>query len=82
MGFKWSRESADDLQVAQFLGADVHQEVFALCIIAIQSLDGILHRRRQLAVRATKLLEQHVAELRIGLVDAHGVHQFFYMVVH
>jgi hypothetical protein len=38
-------ERADDLQVAQFLGADVHQEILAVRIVAIQALDGMLHRR-------------------------------------
>ena len=77
-----SRERADDLQMAQFLGADVHQKVFALWVVAVQPLNGILHRGGEFAVGAAELLEQHVAELRIGLIDTHGVHQLFHVVIH
>ena len=77
-----ARERADDLQVAQLLGADVHQQILALRIVAIQTLNGILHRRGELAVCAAELLEQHVAKSRIGFVDAHGVHQLLHVVIH
>ena len=73
---------ADDLQMAQFLGADVHQQVFALRILAIEALDRILHRGGELAVGAAELLEQHIAETRIRLVDADGVHQLLDVVIH
>ena len=75
-------EAADDLQMAQLLGADVHQQVFALRILAIEALDGILHGRGELAVGAAELLEQHVAEPRIGLVDPHRVHEFLDVMIH
>ena len=75
-------QRADDFQVAEFLGADIHQQVFAPRIVAIKSLDRILHRRRELAIRAAELLQQHVAELRIRLVDANRVHKLFDVMVH
>ena len=68
--------------MAEFLGADVHQEVFAIWIFAIEALDRVLHRRRELAVGAAELLKQHIAELRIGLVDADGVHKLFDVMIH
>ncbi len=68
--------------MAQLLGADVHQKVFALRILAIEPLDRILHRRGELAVGAAELLEQHVAEARVGLVDADGVHELLDVVIH
>ena len=49
--------------MAQFLGADVHQEILAPRIVAIQALDGILHRRGELAVRTAELLEEHFPNL-------------------
>ena len=75
-------EAAYDLEVAQLLGADVHEQVFALRILAIEPLDRILHRRRELAVRAAELLEQHVAEARIGLVDSDRVHELLDVMIH
>src|SRR6185295_12580526 len=63
-------------------GADIHQQVFPLEVVAIQSLYRILHRRGELAVGAAELFEQHVAECRIGRVDAHGVHQLLHVVIH
>ena len=75
-------ERADDLQVAQFFGADVHQQILALRIVAIQTLNGVLHRRGELAVGAAELLEQHVAESRIRFVNADGVHQLLHVVIH
>ena len=75
-------ETADDLEMAQLLGADVHEQVFALRVLAIESLDRILHRRGELAVGAAELLQQHVAEARIGLVDPDGVHELLDVVIH
>ena len=43
---------------------------------------GVLHRRGQFAVGAAELLQQHVAEARVGLVDADGVHQLLDVVIH
>jgi hypothetical protein len=45
-------EGADDFEMAKFFGADVHQQVFAIRIFAIQPLYRILHRGREFAVRA------------------------------
>ena len=59
-------ERADDLQVAEFLGADVHQQVFARGIFAIEALDGVLHGGGEFAVGAAELLQQHIAERGIG----------------
>jgi len=41
-----------------------------------------LHCRRELAVRAAELFEQHVAERGVRLVDPNGVHKLFDVVVH
>ena len=75
-------QGADDFQMAQFFGADVHQQVFAVWIVAVESLNGILHRSGKFAVSAAELFEQHIAEARIGRSDIHRVHQFLYVVVH
>ena len=75
-------QRADDLQMAELLGADIHQQVLALGIVAIDALDGILHRRRELAIGAAELLQQHIAEARIGFVDPDGVHELFNVVIH
>src|SRR5688572_11982634 len=76
------RQSADDLEVAELLGADVHQQVFPFRILAVQALNGVLHGGRELSVRAAELFEQHVSELRVRSVDTDGVHQFLHVVVH
>ena len=73
---------ADDLEMAELLGADVHQQVLALRILAVQSLNRVLHRGGELAVSAAELFQQHVAELRVRRIDANRVHEFFHMVVH
>ncbi len=72
-----ARQRADDLQVAQLLGADVHQQILALRIVAVQSLNRILHRGGELAVGAAELFEQHVAEPRIGLASTRTVYISF-----
>ena len=60
-----ARQRADDLEVAEFLRPNVHQEIFSLRVFAIQALDRVLHGGGKLAVGAAELLEQHVAELGI-----------------
>ena len=75
-------KAADDLKVAEFLGSDIHQEVFAVGIFAIQALDRVLHRRCEFAVGTAELLKQHVAETRIRFVDANGVHELFDVMIH
>ena len=57
-------ERADDLQMTQLFGADIHQQIFALRVIAVQALNGILHGGSKFAVGAAELLQQHVAESR------------------
>ena len=77
-----SGQGADDLQMTQFLGADVHEQVFTLKIITVKALNGILHGCGKFTVGATELLQQHVAKARIGCAYVNGVHQFLNMVIH
>ncbi|MET4799686.1 hypothetical protein ABIA96_002253 [Bradyrhizobium sp. LB11.1] len=77
-----AREGADDFEMAQFLGADIHQKILAVRIFAIETLDGILHGGRQLAVGPAELLQQHVAEPRIGLVDPDCEHELLDVMIH
>ena len=62
--------------------ADVHQEILAVRIFAIQTLNGILHCRGEFAVGTSELFEEHIAKTRIRLVDANGVHKFFDVMIH
>ncbi len=39
-----ARQRSDDLQMAEFLGADVHQQIFAGGVFAIEALHRVLHR--------------------------------------
>src|ERR1700733_7735852 len=75
-------QAAHNFEMTQLFGADVHQQVFALGVVAIQALNRILHGSGQFTVSTSELFEQHVAKLRIGRADLHGVHQFLNMVVH
>src|SRR4051812_47426390 len=75
-------ESANNFEMAEFFGADIHQQVFASHILAIQTLDGVLHRGGEFPVRAAKLLQEHLSETGVRSADIHGVHQFFYVVIH
>ena len=75
-------QGADDFEMAEFFGADIHQQVLALRILAVEPLDRILHRRGEFAVGAAELFQQHIAEARIGFVDTDGVHEFLDVVVH
>jgi hypothetical protein len=68
--------------MAELLGADVHQKVFAVWIFAIEALDRVLHRRRELAIGTAELLKQHIAELWIRLIDTDGVHKLFDVMIH
>ena len=61
------RQMPYDFQMTELLGSDVHEQVLAIRILAIEALDRILHGSGQLAIRAAELLEQHVSEARIGL---------------
>ena len=73
---------ADDLEMAEFLGADIHENVFSRSVIAVEPLNGVLHRRSEFAVSAAELFEEHVAEPRIGLVHTNGVHELLDVMVH
>jgi hypothetical protein len=75
-------ERPDHFQVAEFLRPDVHQEVFAFRVVAVEPLHGILHGGGKFSVCAAELFKEHIAESRIGYTDADGVHQLFDMVVH
>ena len=61
------RQRADDFQVAELLGADVHEQILALGIFAVQPLNRVLHGSRQLAVGAAELLQQHISKTRVWI---------------
>ena len=54
----------------------------AVWIFAVQSLDRILHGGGKLAIGASELLEQHIAEARVRLVDTYGEHELLDMMIH
>src|ERR1700722_1488211 len=68
--------------MAEFFGADIHQKVLAIRILAVKTLDRILHRRRELAIGAAELFQQHVSKAGIRLVHAYREHQLLYVVIH
>jgi len=72
----------DNFKMAELFSTDVHQKVFSFRIVAINPLNRILHRCRQLSICSTELLQEHVPESRIGRSDAHRVHQLLYVVIH
>jgi hypothetical protein len=59
-----------------------NQHVFAIWIVAIKTLDRILHRGSKFPIRPTELLQEHVAESRIGCSHVDGVHQLLDMVIY
>ena len=69
-----ARQAAHDFKMTKLLGADVHQEILAIWIFAIKALYRILHGGSQLTVRTAELLEEHIAEARIGFVDSDCKH--------
>ena len=75
-------ERADDLQMAEFFGPDVHEQILTFRIFTIETLDRVLHGRGQLSVGTTELLKQHVAETRVRGVDVDRVHEFLNVVIH
>src|SRR5829696_2157872 len=77
-----ARQSADYFEMAQFLGADVHQKIFPFRVLAVQPLNRILHGGGEFTVRAAKLFKQHVAETWIRLIHSDGVHELFDMMIH
>src|SRR4030081_3473383 len=76
------RQRADDLEMAQFLGADVHQQILAIRVFTIEALDRILHRCGEFSVRSAKLLKEHIAKTRVRFVDADSEHELLDMMVH
>src|SRR5438309_9745750 len=68
--------------MAEFLGSYVHQQIPASGIFTVKTLNGILHGRSEFPVGPAELFQQHVAEARVWRSDLHGIHQFFYVVVH
>jgi hypothetical protein len=75
-------ETSDDLEMAEFFGPDVHQQIFPIGVFTIKALDRILHCGSKLAVSSAELFQKHIAEAHVGLVDAHSEHEFFDMVIH
>jgi len=75
-------KGADDFKVTELLRADVHEQVLAGHVVAVNPLDRILHGGSQLAVGAAELFEKHIAKTRIGLTDADGEHEFLNVVIH
>src|SRR5213075_2116125 len=49
-------QRAHDFEVAQFLSTDVHEQIFAGRILAIETLDRILHGRGEFAISTAELL--------------------------
>ncbi|MBB3660840.1 hypothetical protein FHX15_006112 [Rhizobium sp. BK650] len=68
--------------MTELLRADIHQKVFATGILAVETLDRVLHRRRELPVGATELLKEHISESGIRLIYANGVHELLDVMVH
>ena len=68
--------------MAQLLGPDVHEQVLAGGIFAIEPLDRVLHGGCQLAIRPAELLKEHPTKLRVRLPDAHSVHKLLDVMVH
>ena len=64
----------NDFEMAEFLGADVHEQVFAAGVVAVEPLNGVLHRGGQLAIGAAELLQEHSAEGWLRFANSHGVH--------
>ncbi len=75
-------QRSDDLQMAQLFGADIHEQILHARIFGVYALDRILHRGSQFAVRAAKLLQQHVAETGVRLAHVDRVHKFLDVMIH
>jgi hypothetical protein len=76
------RQCTHYLQMAQLLGPNVHEQILTSRILAIEALDRILHRSSELTIGAAELLQQHVAKLWVGLIDANRIHQLLDVVIH
>jgi hypothetical protein len=75
-------QCSNNFEMTELLSADVHQQVFAGWVLAVETLNGILHCGGQFTIGASELLEEHVAELGIWLVDSNRVHELFDVMVH
>ena len=53
-----------------------------LGILAVQSLNRVLHGSRQLAIGAAKLLQQHVSKTGVWIPHVDRVHQLLDVVIH
>jgi hypothetical protein len=61
--------------MAQLLGSDIEQHVFATRIIFADRLSEVPARGRQLALGAAELLEEEVRQARVRSGNADGVLQ-------
>jgi hypothetical protein len=68
--------------MAKFLGADIHQEILAVRVFAIEALDRVLHRGCELAVRAPELFKEHISKTGGRFVDADGEHKLLDVMIH
>ena len=55
-------QGSDDLEVTQLFRADIHQQIFARWVLAIEALNRILHGGRKFAVGTAELFQEHIAE--------------------
>jgi hypothetical protein len=76
------RQASHDLEMAKFLGADIHQEILAVRVLAIEALDRILHRGCEFTVRAPELFKEHISKTRVRFVDADGEHELLDVMIH
>src|SRR4051794_1873977 len=61
--------------MAQFLGRDVDQHVFAARIVLRNPLGEVAHSRGEFAVRPAELFEEKAGQHRVRLRHAHCVHE-------
>ncbi|MNS07037.1 hypothetical protein D3C72_384720 [compost metagenome] len=75
-------DRADDLEVAQLLRGDVHQQVATPHVLVSQSLGEVAHGGRQLTLGSAELFEHESGQGRIGFGDPHRIHQLLVMHEH
>jgi hypothetical protein len=76
------RQASHDLEMAKFLGADIHQEILAVRVFAIWPCIELLHRGCEFTVRAPELFKEHIAKTRVRSVDADGEHELLDVMIH
>ena len=76
------RQRADDLEVAQLLGADVHQQVFALRIVAVEPWMEYCIAAASSPFAPPNCSSSMLPNLGSGCIDPHGVHQLLHVVIH